>query len=326
MPRVGRRSRILVAQVTTGLIITGAASAASAQQPATVPRASDGQTRPASFERAEFRTIRFTRQEPRVGDQIDQSLSLELRLNTTVRKGAELVEQNATAMVREQHRLVTTAAVEGDRTTAVRVRYAAARTKSGHGKRAQDLDDDSLTAAAQSVEGRAYECRRAGDQIMVTNQGGDIPPLEEFQIVAENMQSLGQPNPLAEYLAGRTVGIGQQLTLPREVAERLLGIGDSLGQIDKFVLTLEDVRRVDGVPCAFFQANVEAASSDSSQMRLELVGPLVIQIESCRAVQADLVGPIGMIETRGSLDHTYQMAGTGRMAVRIVSTYRDVVR
>ena len=110
------------------------------------------------------------------------------------------------------------------------------------------------------------------------------------------------------------------------MAERLLGIGDPLGQVDQFVLTLEDVRPIGGAEIVVFKANVSAASSDSSQMRLELAGPLVVQVDTCLAVQADLIGPIGMVETRGSLDHTYQMAGTGRMTVRIASTYHDVAR
>jgi hypothetical protein len=306
--------------LTVAAWLVAAATASLAQQPGELPE------RPASFERAELRTIRFARQLPRIGDQIDQVLSMELRLDTTVRQGKEITERNATSMNREQHRLVTTSDVADDRTTAVRVRYVAATTKTAHGDRLSDLAKQTPALATQPVEGKAYDCRRDGDKLVVTDQQGDIPPIEEFQIVAENMQTLGQPNPLAEFLVGRTVGIGQQFTLPREVAERLLGIGERLGQVDKFVLTLEDVRPVDGVPCAVFKANVEAASNDSSQMRLELEGRLVVQVDTCRAVQADLIGPIGMIETRGSLNHTYQMAGTGRMTVRITSTYHDVAR
>lgn len=300
--------------------LVGAATVAVAQQPGELPE------RPASFERDEFRTVRFARQLPRIGDQVEQTLSMELRLDSTVRKGKQIVERSATAMCREQHRLVTTSDVADDHTTAVRVRYVAASTKTGRGKRLRDLDGQAPAIAPQPVEGKAYECRRDGDQLLVTDQQGNIPPIDEFQIVAENMQSLGQPNPLAEFLVGRTVGIGQQIKLPRDVAEQLLGIGGSLGQVDQFVLTLKDVRHIDGAPCAVFKASVGAASNDSSQMRLELEGTLVVQIGTCRAVHADLVGPIGMVETRGSLNHTFQMAGTGRMSVRLASAYRDVAR
>jgi hypothetical protein len=312
--------RLMSLPAIVAIILASAATAAVAQQPGNFAE------RPASFERSEFRTVSFGRQLPQVGDQTEQTLSMELRLDTTIRQGNQLVERGATAMCREQHRVITTSEVADDRTTAARVRYVAATTKTGRGERLRDLDGQNLGTAAQPVEGKAYDCRLDDDKLVVTDPQGDIPPIEEYQIVAENMQSLGQSNPLAEFLVGRTIGVGQQLTLPREVAERLLGIGDSLGRVNQFVLTLEDVRHIDGVQCAVFKAGVDAASNDSSQMRLELAGPLVIQVDTCRAVQADLVGPIGMTETRGSLDHTYQMAGTGRMTVRIVSTYHDVAR
>ena len=78
--------------------------------------------------------------------------------------------------------------------------------------------------------------------------------------------------------------------------------------------------------CAEFRASIEAASNDSSQMRLVVEGPLVIQVDTCRAVAANFTGPIGMSETRGSLTATYQMAGTGNMTVSIASNYGDARR
>ena len=64
-----------------------AAPAAEAQPPSQAPE------RPASYQRTELRTVHFARQSPQVGDQIDQSLSMELRLDTTVRQGNQLLER-----------------------------------------------------------------------------------------------------------------------------------------------------------------------------------------------------------------------------------------
>lgn len=301
-------------------LIGAAAGAAIAQQPAASP------VRSASFRQTAPRSIRFARRPPQIGDQIEQSLALELRLGTTVRQGDQLTDETASAMRREQRRLVTTSEVQGDRATAVRVRYVSAHTKTASGRHKSDLDDLPMATARQPVEGKVYDCRRDGEQLVITDSEGNIPPLEEFRIVSESMEALGRPNPLAEFLVGRTVTVGGQVEVPRDVAERLLGLGDQLGQVTRFVLTLDDVRSLDGTPCAVFNASIEAASSDSSQMRMQLTGPLVIQVATCRAVQADFLGPIGMVETRGSLNHTCQIAATGRMVVRIASTYRDVQR
>ena len=179
----------------------------------------------------------------------------------------------------------------------------------------------------QPVEGKTYRVRRDGETLLINDEAGEIPPLVEYEIVSLNMESLGRPNPLADYLAGQTITVGQKITLPNAVAEKLLGLGDEMGSVSRFELTLQQVsNRSHGVACAEFLASIEAGSNDSSQMRLSVEGPLVIEVDTCRAVEANFTGPIGMSETRGSLSTTYQMIGTGNMTVRIASDYADAKR
>ena len=75
--------------------------------------------------------------------------------------------------------------------------------------------------------------------------------------------------------------------------------------------------------CAVFFANVEAISTDASQMRLQVEGPLVVQVDTCRTARISLIGPIGMSETRGSYSTAYQVIGTGRLQVNMASAYRE---
>jgi hypothetical protein len=262
-------------------------------------------------------SVRFARRAPAVGDQLKQSLAVKLQLDTLVRQGGEVLEQTKTSIGRQQRRLVTTTEVDGGRATAAIVRYALAKKQLDTGPTKNDISQGPATP--EPVEGKAYRCRRVADELQIVDSDGNIPPLDEFQIVARNMEWLGRPNPLAEFLAGRTVRVGESFELPQEVAEKLLGLGDTLGEVSRFGLTLDSVQAVDGTPCAVFRASIDAASSDSSQMRLQLDGLLVVETATCRAVQADLVGPIGMSETRGSLTATYQMSGTGKMTVHIAS-------
>ena len=269
-------------------------------------------------------SVRFARRAPEVGDQVEQTVAVALRLGTLVRQGSELLEQTKTAIRRDQRRVVTTTEVMSGRSMAAVVRYAAATKQVAAGQAAADLADGPVTP--QPVEGKTYRCRREGDELRITDADGNIPPLDEFEIVALNMDSLGRSNPLSEFLAGRAVSVGETIEVPAELAEKLLGLGDTLGEVTRFSLRLDKVQAVDGAECAVFHASIEAASSDSSQMRLEMEGPLVIQAATCRAVQASLTGPIGMSETRGSLTATYQMTGAGKMTVGIVSQYRDVSR
>jgi hypothetical protein len=176
------------------------------------------------------------------------------------------------------------------------------------------------------VQGKVYRVRRDGETLLINDEQGAIPPLDEYEIVALNMESLGRPNPLADFLAGKSVAVGQRIALPNEVAEKLMGLGGELGKVTRFELTLQQVTSVHGLQCAVFQSSIEAESIDSSQMRLAVDGPLAIEIDTCRAVEANFAGPIGMSETRGSLSATYQMTGTGKMGVSIASKYSDVQR
>ena len=298
---------------------------------------------PAAVEQAAFardgsdaapQSIRFDRQTPHVGDQVEQDIMLEMRLATALRKNNELSEKTELRMRNLQRRLVTTTEIVDGRTQAVLVRYPAATKQHGVGAEARKSFDAPATPqteppAAQPVQGKAYRCHREpGDdgKLIITDEAGLIPPLEEYEIVAQGMDMVGRANPLADFLADQTVAVGQTLTLPPEVADRLFGIHDRFGDITRFDLTLQEVRPENGAACAVFLASIDAASSDSSQMRMQVEGPLVIEIGTCRAVHTKLFGPIGMTESRGTYSTAYQLISTGQLAMTIDAQYHDTAR
>jgi hypothetical protein len=61
-------------------------------------------------------------------------------------------------------------------------------------------------------------------------------------------------------------------------------------------------------------------------MRLQVEGPLVVQIDSCRVVRIELSGPIALAESRGSYSIAHHVIGTGRLSMSIVSVYGDQSR
>jgi hypothetical protein len=91
-------------------------------------------------------------------------------------------------------------------------------------------------------------------------------------------------------------------------------------------LTLRETRTLEGAICAVFNASIEAASNDSSQMRLQVEGPLVVQVDTCRAVRAELSGPLALSESRGTYSTAHQVIGTGNLTVRVASTYSTATR
>jgi hypothetical protein len=317
--RLLRVGLLLTASTMIAWLSAGRCVAQSAHQP-NVPAAAYDLATPV----ASGQSVRFGRREPLVGDQLEQNLSVTLQLDTMVRQDREVLEKTKTALSRHQRRIVTTTHVNQGMAVAVLVRYAAAAKEIATGSAEGKLGEAKL--AAQPVRGKAYRVCRDGESLLITDEQGAVPPLDEYEIVALNMESLGRPNPLADFLAGQSLSIGQRITLPNEVAEKLMGLGGEMGKVTRFELTLQSVATINNAACAVFQADIEAASNDSSQMRLAVDGPLAIEIGTCRAVEANFTGPIGMSETRGSLSATYQMMGTGKMSVRIASKYSDLER
>jgi hypothetical protein len=280
---------------------------------------------PASYEQAApAQSVTFGRRAPQVGDQLEQNLDVTLKLNTLVRQNQEVVEKSKTALRRKQRRTVTTSQIKDGVPVAVVVRYVEAAKEIANGTAEGKLGE--FRTAPQAVNGKAYRVRREGEVLLITDESGAVPPLDEYEIVALNMDSLGRPNPLADFLAGKTIAVGERITLPNHVAEKLMGLGGEMGEVTQFALTLQSIATINGQRCAVFQSAIEAASTDASQMRLMVEGPLAIEVETCRAADATFAGPIGMSETRGSLSATYQMSGTGKMSIHIASKYRDLKR
>ena len=131
------------------------------------------------------------------------------------------------------------------------VRYAEAAKEIATGTAEGKLGESKL--AAQPVQGKAYRVRRDGEALLITDEHGSVPPLDEYEIVALNMESLGRPNPLADFLAGKTLTVGQRIALPNEVAEKLMGLGGEMGEVTRFDLTLNERRddqRRERAPCS----------------------------------------------------------------------------
>jgi hypothetical protein len=321
--------------VLVGFVCAGLIQAQQPQAAATAP------VKQAAFEREaaslqQPQSVRFGRQAARVGDQADQVIDLEMRLTLTMRRANELMTKNQTSVRTNTHRIVTTMAAEEGRTSAVRVEYPKS-TKEVSGS--QDANDQiapgGTTVTSQSpstsqpVEGKTYLCQREpgeNGKLIVTDLAGNRPPDEEYEIVSQQMDMVGRSNPFAEFLAGRTVQVGEKLEVPKQLASQMFNLGDQFGEVTRFALTLKKIETEAGHTCAVFQTSVEAASSDASQMRLQVEGPLVVHVDSCRAAKISLIGPIGMSETRGSYSTAYQVMGAGRLQMSIASKYAEARR
>jgi hypothetical protein len=164
------------------------------------------------------------------------------------------------------------------------------------------------------VEGKTYHVERDGDNLRITTATGDIPPQEEYEIVWYNMESFGKSNPLTEFLAGRTVAVGDTHELPNEAAQRLLAFGDDVVEVERFTLTLREITQSGGQHAAF-RALVSSRSQGASQMGMQVEGTLVVDAATCRVRSLDLAGPVGLTETKSNGVETYLLSGRGKIQV-----------
>ena len=259
--------------------------------------------------------VQFSQQPAQVGDRVAQQVDLELNLSTSIIQSGQLAHQENMSMERRQLRLVEVTEVAEGKVRRARVTFSRSRHKTPE-------NDDSAQGPEQEVvgpvEGKTYLLTRQGKQLLVTDPQGVIPPREEFEIVFSSMQSLGLPNPLAQFLLTRTIQVGQTLELPKEIAAQMFGFGNELGEVKRFQLQLEELSTFEGEPCAVFAATIEVIGTASQPMQISVTGPVVILTETCRTVVTDLTGPLSFDEVeRTSLgSYQYRAAGTMRVAVR----------
>lgn len=265
-----------------------------------------------SFAAAE--TVAFAHRTAAVGDAVEQTVRFEMRLEMTSRQGAEILDEDASEAVRTQRRRVTATDTREGKVVGADVRFfEAASTHNGE-------------TTTDPVAGKSYHCERRGESLTVTTDDGITPSMGEYALVVRAMETLGTTSPLAEFLAGKRVEVGEKLDLPADLAQRALGFDKQLGTVDRFELTLKSVESVDGRDVARFAATIEAAGAGAEQMGLVVGGVFDIETKTCRVVAVDLNGPIAMSGQRGVGLAAHQLDGRGQMRMQLAARYRDATR
>jgi hypothetical protein len=178
--------------------------------------------------------------------------------------------------------------------------------------------------ATQPIEGKSYIMQREGDRLTITDMAGHIPPAEEYKLVAESLENVGKPNPLALLLVERHVMVGQRILVPRDMVEQLLGFDDPVGSVRRFELTLVRVDEADEthpVERAVFQTGIEIVPNDASPLTISLKGEMVVETESCRLASVELAGPVSLSTIERTSAGIYQYSAGGELQLAIRSQY-----
>lgn len=262
-------------------------------------------------------SVRFAQRPTAVGDRVVQTLHVEMELTTRIVQSGQTAHEGAEKMLRQQRRSVEVTGVRQGRLHTAKVNFAVARNRL-----AGAAEDDS--PQPQPVEGKQYIVQREGDKLLVTDPHGEIPPQDQFEIVAESLSSLGKPSPLAKLLAGRTIAVGEKLLVPREIAAEMLGLSSEMGEIRRFELTLLRVAPASDAPSetiADFLAKIETVARTSSRLTATIAGRLRIEASSCRTVSAQLAGPVNMTSIERTPLGIYQYNAHGGIRVSVESEY-----
>ncbi len=259
---------------------------------------------------ASAQQVKFGKSATGVGEVTEQSVQLSLDVSAVTREGGTVLDQSQIRLERRQRRRLEAMQLNASgMVIAARVSFLESRSGA-----------DGEKPEKQIIEGRSYDCTRVGDELRIVCKDGTMPTPEEHSLVSDSVDSLGRVNPLATYLAGRTLIVGEKVALPPAVGAGLMS-RDAVGEVTRFEVTLTEIEQVEGVSVAVLDTVIETHENAGRQLGLVVTGKLALEVETCRTRRLNLSGPIAMAETTGGIGTPQQMHGTGKLSVALEATY-----
>lgn len=256
--------------------------------------------------------VRFSQEPPRVGDRFVQRVDVAMDVHTRITQSGQIANESTDAVRRRQQRVLDVLEVAEGRAVKFRASFPHSRRQSPELAGGREL-------VAQPIEGKSYLAYRKGDQLLVADLSGRTPPADELKLVAEALENVGKPNPLAELLLTRPLAVGERILVPRETAKSLLGLKDQVGDVRRFELTLLRVESVASEagqsPRAVFQARIDVRANDVSPMSMNLVGELAVEVDTCRLLRGEFHGPVDMSSVERTEGGIFQYSAVGELAI-----------
>jgi len=254
--------------------------------------------------------VTFRHKNPVVGEQWANNVQFDMKMKTRYRYPGQDDQETSNHDQQRQLRRLTVLAIQPGYSTRVKVHFEHALRQLGS---TEQTDHQWLP---QPVAGKTYIVERENEEeLIVTDDQGNIPTDEELVIVRHSMEAVGRPNPLTNFLSGRTIAIGETVQLPGELAGRFLGSQASGAEAQDMPLKLEEVRDVDGIACGIFSAQLETVTQNGPRASSHMSGHFAVQLETCRIVFVSFRGPVTFRQTRTIANQEYVVEATGFLAV-----------
>jgi hypothetical protein len=265
---------------------------------------------------SEAKSVTFTFVRPVNGQQVEQRVQTHSRLQTTFTQSQQLISSDTKNRKTEQIRKVLVIEGRPERTAQVQVSYESAT----------DRDAGKLLSRPQPqpVAGKRYLVSRdVADktaELIITYTDGTQPPADELAIVDANMQAVGKTNPIAQFLNGKKVEIGEQLSLPAELAAELLSpaLANEAERVDLRLLRLA---AIDHHAAAVFATQIVGRMNEQDQPSFDCHGEITIAVATCRTLGIDMKAKVSLTEERGPAIAPFEVNNVGEVAIQMSATY-----
>ena len=266
---------------------------------------------------AQNQSVTFTFEPNRIGQQIEQTTTTRSRLHTTYEQSRQIISSDTKDETIKQLRTVVL--LEKSPIPSARVTYKKA-VKQRNGR-------FLARATAQPVQGKTYVVRRVNDQLEITYPNGGTPPPAELGIVRVNMQSVGKPNPLASFLDGRSVAVGETVTLPESVGSELLGswLGKHALPVTLKMVKVQQTKvgsRTESV--ATFELRMTSRTPDGTPS-VSSMGQVTVGVMSCRTLRLQMNADVNLKDQRGPAGAQFTVANVGQVELSMAADYVSAI-
>lgn len=256
--------------------------------------------------------LNFTAHVSKVNDATHQVSELVLAADRSIRHQNQIVGTSNQKMQQSQDRVVTILKTAHGNPIQARIDYGDSTTQ-------VEAGDQRNVKVVQPIANKTYFVTRNDDQLLFADEtGGEITEAED-KLLQQQFQNFGKPNPLAMFLNGKRIRMGQSINVPEEVARELLGLTGHTGKTDRLSLRLVATKSVAGVECGVFDTLLRTSSEETS-MSLLMKGQIAVDPETCRTKSVQLQGPVAISETRGPTEGRFIVSTNGSLQVTLTST------
>lgn len=259
--------------------------------------------------------VSFTKRPTQVKDTSHQKLVGNLVASRTIRQHKQIVDSSKQTLVRNQERRLTVL----EMANGVPVRGKLVYGNSGTVVKAEQREQVAVT---QPVAGNTYFILRRGDELLFGDESGQPVTEEEAKVLKLHMSAFGKPNPLAEFLNGKRIQVGQSIEVPKEVAIELLGLTGREGNTDRLVLRLRETKVEGRTEYAIFETILKTSGGEAA-MAMLMKGQLIVETGTCRTKSIQLHGPISMSEVRGPTEGRFSVDTNGTLQLTVQTEFAN---